>query len=402
MPLSAIINGETIIAPNLSKGEWENLRLRHKKGLQIKMGCCGAPGHLRISKKGTQHFYHAIDVDCDWEHETIEHLEIKNQIYQICKSENWETYTEFPAPDRNWISDVYAIKDGRKIVFEIQISKIPINILEDRDKKYRNEGIESYWLLDKFLEKSGDFQSAYYDHLPEEEYDIPYIEDSIFSTGTENHVFIAKGIRSVGLNVEKEILYTTDNPEIVLEDWVKQVLSGDYKNYLDKKFTSYHQNRQLKKIATPFLKQFDDFFMKIICDKTFKTDLNRYYQIFKTDEKLKNLKSLKEKFSRVYFESNRLDTEYRKMVSPNFGLFIWKENPGCESEEPYFRLESESKINELKECIEQLKQMEGFYNITFTDLEREIKPLLKTNPKYSIFFNNDLKMIDDRNLENKK
>ena len=51
----------------------------------------------------------------------------------------------------HWISDVYAIKDGRKIVFEIQISTISPNDLEDRDKKYRNEGIESYWLLDNFL-----------------------------------------------------------------------------------------------------------------------------------------------------------------------------------------------------------------------------------------------------------
>jgi competence CoiA-like predicted nuclease len=383
MPLSAIINEETIIAPNLSKEEWEGLKLRHKKGLSIKMGCCGAPGHLRISKKGTQHFYHAINVECDWEHERIEHLEIKNQIYQTCKSENWEAFTEYPSSDRDWRSDVYATKDGRKIVFEIQISKIPINVLEDRDKKYRNEGIESYWLLNNYLEKSNDFKSGYHEYLYEEEYrieeNVPYIDNSMFDTGSENHVFISKGIRSVGLNIEKQTLYTTNNSDIKIEEWVKQVLTGDYKKYLDKNFTFYHQKRQLKNIAAPLLKQFDEFFSKIICDQTFKNNVDRYYQIFKNDEKLQKMSKLKKKFNLAYFESNRLDKDYRSMVSPHYGLFIWKKNPCDESEEPFFRLESESKINELKECVEELNQCEGFYNTAFNDLEQEIKPHITFN-----------------------
>ena len=186
MPLKAIVEGETIIGPDLSKEEWTTLKSRHKKGLTITMGCCGAPGHLRISKKGTQHFYHAIDTGCNYEQESREHLEIKYQIYRTCKSENWETYVEFPAPDRTWISDVYAIRDGRKIVFEIQISTISPNVLEERDRKYRDEGIESYWLLDNFLERSKDFASWYHYHLNEEddrqEETIPYIDDSIFDT----------------------------------------------------------------------------------------------------------------------------------------------------------------------------------------------------------------------------
>jgi hypothetical protein len=59
--LKAIVDGETIIGPDLSKEEWTKLKLRHRNGLPIKIGCCGAPGHLRISKKGTQHLIHIID-----------------------------------------------------------------------------------------------------------------------------------------------------------------------------------------------------------------------------------------------------------------------------------------------------------------------------------------------------
>ena len=64
VPLKAIVDGETIIGPDLSSEEWTKLNVRHRKGLPVRMGCCGAPGHLRISKKGTQHFYHAVDTGC--------------------------------------------------------------------------------------------------------------------------------------------------------------------------------------------------------------------------------------------------------------------------------------------------------------------------------------------------
>ena len=87
MPLSAIINGDRVIGPDLNDEEWRDLKLRHKNGLEVIM-VCGAKGHLRISKKGLKHFYHAKNSEtCGCEPESIDHLKLKNQIYQICKSE---------------------------------------------------------------------------------------------------------------------------------------------------------------------------------------------------------------------------------------------------------------------------------------------------------------------------
>jgi competence CoiA-like predicted nuclease len=319
VPLKAIVDGETIIGPDLSKEEWTTLRSRHKKGLTIKMGCCGALGHLRISKKGTQHFYHAVDTGCNYEQESKEHLEIKYQIYKICKSEQWETYVEFPASDRTWISDVYAIKDGRKIVFEIQISTISPNDLEEREKKYRNVGIESYWLLDNFLERSRDFESWYYSHLYEEddrlEETIPYIDDSIFDTGPENHIFISKGIRSVGLNAKNQTLFTTNNPAIPLEVWVREVLKGNYQKYLEETAAAYYQKRQLKILAAPVLIQFREFYHNIIRYETYKKKVGYYYRIFKTDETLLKEKALQKKFDEIYFEIDWLGKEYRSFIA---------------------------------------------------------------------------------------
>jgi len=345
------------------------------------MGCCGAAGHLRISKKGTQHFYHAANTDCDWEHETLEHLEIKNKIYRICKSEQWETDVEFPAPDRTWVSDVYAIKDGRKIVFEIQISSISPYDLEDRDKKYRNEGIESYWLLDNFLERSRDFESWYHSHLYEEddrlEETIPYIDDSIFETGPENHIFISKGIRSVGLNAKNQTLFTTNNPEISLAVWVREVLKGNYQKYLQETSAAYHQKRQLKNLAAPALIQFRDFYEKIIRHGTYKEKVGHYYHIFKTDTILMNDKALQKKFHDLYSEIDWLDTEYRSYVSESFGLFAWKKIPEYDTRRPYFRLESESKIKKLQDCVKVFNQWETSFTLAFSNLEREFSPKLK-------------------------
>ena len=375
MPLKAIVDGEIIIGPDLSEAEWTTLKSRHKKGLPITMGCCGASGHLRISKKGTRHFYHAVDTGCNYEQESREHLEIKYQIYRTCKSENWETYVEFPAPDRTWISDVYAIKDGRKIVFEIQISTISPNILEERDRKYRSEGIESYWLLDNFLERSKDFASWYHTHLNEEDdrlgETIPYIDDSVFDTGPENHIFIAKGIRSVGLNAKDQTLFTTNNKEIPLAVWVREVLKGNYQNYLKETSAAYHQKRQLKNLAAPLFIQFREFYQKIIRDEKYRKKVDHYYRIFNADKTLRKEKAVQKKFDELYSEIDWLGKEYHSCIAESYGLFVWKKIPGRDVTRPFFRLESELKIKKLQECVEMFKQWEASFNRAFSYLERE-------------------------------
>jgi len=375
VPLKAIVDGETIIGPDLSKEEWTKLKLRHKHGLPITMGCCGVPGHLRISKTGTQHFYHAVNNGCNYEQESREHLEIKYQIYRTCKSEQWETYVEFPAPDRTWISDVYAIKDGRKIVFEIQISTISPDELEERDKKYRNEGIESYWLLDNFLERSRDFASWYDAHLYEEDdrlgETIPYIDYAIFDTGPENHIFISKGIRSIGLHAKKQTLFTTNNPEIPLVVWVREVLKRNYQNYLEDTFAAYHKKRQLKNLAAPLLIQFREFYQKIIRDETYRKKVDSYYRIFNANKTLRKDITIQKKFDELYSEIDWLSKEYRSFISEDYGFFTWKKMPGYDTPRPFFRLESALKIKKLQECVQKFVQWEASFTSAFSNLERE-------------------------------
>jgi competence CoiA-like predicted nuclease len=381
VPLKAIVDGATIIGPDLSDEEWTRLKSRHKKGLPVRMSCCGNPGHLRISKKGTRHFYHAIATGCNYEQESKEHLEIKYQIYRICKSEQWETYIEFPAPDRTWISDVCAIKDGRKIVFEIQISKISFHDLEERDRKYRNEGIESYWLLDNFLERTRDFESWYHSHLSGEddrrEETIPYIDNSQFDTGPENHIFISKGIRSVGLNAQNQTLFTTNNKKIPLAVWVREVLKGNYQNYLKETSEACQHKRQLKNLAAPLLIRFRQLYHTIVRDETYRNKVDSYFRIYKNGKTVRKEKALQKKFDELYSEIDWLGKEYHSCIAESYGLFMWKKIPEYDKPRLVFRLESASKIRKLEECVKMFNQWEASFIIAFSNLELLIKNDLK-------------------------
>jgi hypothetical protein len=374
VPLCAIVEGETIIGPDLTEEEWKDLKARHRKGLPVTMGCCGAPGHLRVSGNGTQHFYHAVDAGCHYAEESREHLEIKEQIYRICKSEGWETSVEFPAPDRTWISDVYAARDGRKLVFEVQISIISPSELEERDKKYRAEGIESYWLLENFLEKSKEFASWYASHLFEKDgrpaETIPYISPSLFETGPENHIFMGKGIRSVGLSAKAPALFTTNNPEIPLPVWVREVLKGNYRNYLEETAVAYQRKRRLLTMAAPSLVRFREFYRKIVRDKTYREKARKAERMFKTGTRQRADKAAQKKFHDVYAEIDWLENEYRSYVSDSYGLFTWKKDPDHAAPRLCFRLESELNVKKLQECTEMFARWEASFERAVSNPER--------------------------------
>jgi competence protein CoiA len=376
MPLTAIVDGKTVFGPDLSKEEWADLALRHKKGLPVRMACCGAPGHVRRSKKGTRHFYHAVNTGCHYAEESPEHLAIKYQIYRICRSEQWEARVEFPAPDRSWISDVYAVRHGRKVVFEIQTSGISPDDLEGRDSRYRNEGIESYWLLENFPERSGDF-APWYDSLNDDDDhlrgQVPYIDDSIFDAGPENRIFMAKGIRTVGLSAKKQSLYTTDRPKISLPDWVRQVLNGEYHDYLESNAAFLRRKRRLTILAAPALIRFREFYLTIVRNETYRKEADRLYRTFRNRETLIGKSAVQKRFDEINSELDWLEKEYRTFTSVSSGLFSWKKSPGKERPQLVFRLESELGINQLKECVSMLSRWEDSFHRALGSLERETR-----------------------------
>ena len=205
------------------------------------------------------------------------------------------------------------------------------------------------WII--FSERSRDFASWYDSHLSEEDdrhgETIPYIDPSLFETGPENHIFIAKGIRSIGLRAKKQTLFTTNNPEISLADWVREVLKGNYQRYLEETAAAYHQKRRLKDLAAPLLIQFRELYENIIRDETYRKKVDSCYRIFKADETFRNEKALQKKFDELYSEIDWLEKEYRSCIAESYGLFTWKKIPEQDTPRPFFRLESESKDQKI-------------------------------------------------------
>ena len=282
MPLSAIIEDQRIIGPDLSQEEWNNLKQRHRSGLPVLMGCCSAPGHLRTSKKGLQHFYHASkSADCNWEHESLAHLEIKNEIYQICKAAGWEASVEFISADNDWRADVYTQKNDKTIVFEIQLTRIPLETLKERDAKYRKLGFESYWILKNKASYQLNDSRGFRGDLGE----LPYV-DYYFSNepGKENpneyQFFIPKDIIAIDIILERRLLRMDYGKNITLNEWVNSILNGEYQLKLLKICEEYEYLSNLRKIAKPILEEVESSQTRII---ELIRELKRQYAIFKNN-----------------------------------------------------------------------------------------------------------------------
>ena len=193
----------------------------------------------------------------------------------------------------------------------------------------------------------------------------------LFETGPENHIFIPKGIRSVGLDAKNQTLFTTNNPEIPLAVWIREVLKGNYQKYLEETAAAYHQKRRLKIMAAPALIRFRELYGDIIRYETYRKKVGYYFRIFRTDETLRKEKALQNKFDEIYSEIDWLEKEYRSFMSESYGLFTWKKTPDHDTPRPFLRLESESKIKKMQECVKTLNQWEASFDIAFGNLERE-------------------------------
>ena len=116
------------------------------------------------------------------------------------------------------------------------------------------------------------------------------------------------------MHAKNQTLFTTNNPEIPLAVWVREVLKGNYQKYLEETAAAYHQKHQLKILAAPALLRFRDFYQKIIRHKTYRRKVGHYYRIFKTDTTLMNDKALQKKFDDLYSEIDWLEKEYRSVI----------------------------------------------------------------------------------------
>ncbi len=304
------------------------------------MACCGVKGHLRISKNGLKHFYHGHkNNECGGEPESLDHLKLKYQIYQICKSEGWWAQPEYQSPSGDWRADVFAAKDDRNVVFEIQLSIIDLNELKEREMKYRRDGIESYWILKNFLNDFPNDNSKFVSGSRRGVFIENYLNYGDFCLDREEKFFIQHGIRSIGINLEDCCLYTADILAIDISEWVMSALKGEYEKSLIDFESNYKKKLELREMVIPELEKVSG-----IGSRRFEYDeeMKRLYAIFKSN-KWDDHPSLQQDIHDMYSTFETFKKSWGKIFSPKNG-FVWKDYMEIGRKEPLLNIISENQI----------------------------------------------------------
>jgi hypothetical protein len=151
-------------------------RERKTQSTRFRCGLCRDPVYVSNSG-GTSHFAHYIDSGplCAWRAELPSHLDAisasrfqGNQEGELHKRllltlqmlcERSEGFTDVGIPNATLFGmpgtghrfpDLAAVHQGRRIVFELQISKTYLPVISDREAFYRRNGIYLFWLFHNF------------------------------------------------------------------------------------------------------------------------------------------------------------------------------------------------------------------------------------------------------------
>jgi len=137
------INGEILNTNSFNDESWNNLKNNYVVG-NLKMICCNSNAIPKTSINFKKFFAHQND-ECKTAPETIWHRTTKRIIISELLKLGHVAIEEQKGD--KWIADVYLEIDGRKIAFEIQHSPQTLTTYLDRQNKYKDSKVETYWLL---------------------------------------------------------------------------------------------------------------------------------------------------------------------------------------------------------------------------------------------------------------
>lgn len=135
--------GQIVNVNSFTDESWSALKSNYEIG-ELKMICCDSNAIPKTSIKFKKFFAHQKD-ECNTAPETLWHKTSKKIIVEELAKIGYEAREE--KFGNKWIADVYVEIDGRKIVFEIQHSPQTLTKYLERQNKYLESNIESYWLL---------------------------------------------------------------------------------------------------------------------------------------------------------------------------------------------------------------------------------------------------------------
>lgn len=142
----ALLDGEPIIAFDLSEAEFEAVRVRYRRDPSCLKLPDGTPAVPRRTKAVSAHFAHKAGFTGTTKPETIHHVRAKQIIRDVARAAGWEVEIEARHPDGDWVADVLISREERRIAFEVQWSTQTIKEYERRTGRYAADGIETVWL----------------------------------------------------------------------------------------------------------------------------------------------------------------------------------------------------------------------------------------------------------------
>ncbi len=143
--------GEAIEAFRFDSSEWESLKAGYTLG-DFLTTCCDSPAIPKTSQNGLPFFAHHSD-ECATAPETVWHRTAKALVCSYLSRSGISAVEEHAGPGRRWIADVFFEVGARKIAIELQHSYQGLPKYLERQRQYREAGLESYWLLypERFL-----------------------------------------------------------------------------------------------------------------------------------------------------------------------------------------------------------------------------------------------------------
>ena len=324
MPLSALVDGEKCIGMDIPLDEWKILQKKHRNNcLPIRMIGCNQPGHM-VRKNGLQFFRHAPNsMLCNCERgESLQHLRLKYQIYNLFKSHGWEVDVEFYSPDGPMRADVLAWQKDRKIAIEVQWSPISLDSIQDRDKKYTNIGIESYWLLQN-LPNNWHFgcKEKYHDLTPTDFYDLEKNQE----IDRENTIFQSdKFVKEIRFFTYYGIMIRELSPSIDIPIWIMAILTRDYYERLasgERKIDNYIER---KKSFVEFVEQLKSIKRMLPFNQKRLEKCNSFFRLYSNyldSWTINEIKKIQGFFKDFANELELFDVDLRNQISLDYSNF---------------------------------------------------------------------------------
>ncbi|MFL7905827.1 competence protein CoiA family protein [Azospirillum argentinense] len=145
MPLLAIASdGARLEAWMMSSAEWEALKASYRtRGLTA--DCCGSAVVPVTSQTGWQFFCHK-GADCPVR-ESPYHMIAKTVVARAAAALGLDVTTEARLNDGAAIADVLIRHPSWAVAVEVQLSRIPLIAIEDRQERYQTIGVRCAWLV---------------------------------------------------------------------------------------------------------------------------------------------------------------------------------------------------------------------------------------------------------------